>query len=205
MRYTGPKCKLCRREGVQLFLKGDRCKTQKCSALKKNYPPGMHGKLFGKKSEYGKQLREKQKLKRIYGITEKVIETYYSYANKMSGNTGENLLRLLTLRFDNIVSLAGLTKSRNAARQTITHGYFSINKKKTRTPSIMVKKGDILNITKGKDNDMLFGHIGKQKNRLPRWLKYDNQAGSLEIIDIPEEKELDKNIDMQLIIGFYSR
>lgn len=204
MRYTGSKCRLCRREGVQLFLKGDRCKTQKCSALRKNYPPGMHGKIFGKRSEYGKQLREKQKTKRIYGITEKMMQKYYNKAQKRSGNASDNLLRLLALRFDNVVYLSGFAKSRSMARQLISHGFFTINGKRSDTASIQLRQGDKISFKSGKSENPV-EELKKQNLKFPRWLKVDLKNIHCEVLEEPENKDFEKNIDTQLIIGFYSR
>ncbi len=205
MRYTGPKCRLCRKEGVQLFLKGERCRSQKCSALKKNYPPGDHGKMFKKKSEYGKQLREKKKTESIYGITGKVMKSYFEKAQKMSGDTSQNLLTLLYVRLDNIIYLSGLVESRNTARQLISHGFFKINNKRVKTPSINIKKGDIISLKDEQPNESIFGDLKKQKIKSPNWLRVDYKNIKCEILDIPKGKDLSTNIDTQLIIGFYSR
>ena len=205
MRYTGAKCRLCRREGLKLFLKGDRCQTQKCSVLRKNYAPGLHGKLLGKKSEYARQLREKQKAKRIFSITERQLKNYFLKANRMKGDKGQNLLRLRNLRLDNIIHVCGFAASRSLARQLVSHNYFEINKKRANIPSMQLKKGDKISLKGKKENPHLFEHLKKGKIQVPRWLKIDPKVVSCEVVENPEGPDLEISVDPLLIVEFYSR
>lgn len=200
MKHTGPKCKLCRREGVSL------CGRPKCAVLRKNYPPGQHGKVIGKQSEFGKQLREKQKAKRMYGITDKVMRNYLKKAQKMKGNTGYNLVKLLNMRLDNILYLGGISPTRKAARQLINHGFFYLNKKAINIPSVQLSIGDKIELKKSDKKNTVFSYLSKAKDLSPRWLKTNYTEISCEIMDIPNEKELEANIfNPQLIVELYSR
>ena len=149
-RYTGPSCRLCRREGMKLYLKGDRCYSDKCAITRRNYAPGQHGQGRKKVTEYGLQLREKQKVRRIYGINESQMVKYFKMADKMKGITGENLLKLLELRFDNVVYRMGFASSRAEARQLVTHGHFLLNGKKANIPSMLLSVGDVIELDDGK-------------------------------------------------------
>lgn len=205
MRYTGPKCRLCRREGVKLFLKGERCFTnEKC----RDYPPGMHGRSGKKQTEYGKLLREKQKAKRYFGVTEKYFQNAYKKAGRMDGRTGTNLIQILKRRLDNIIYESGLVCSRNTARQMVTHGFFTVNNKKAQTASMQLNIGDVIELKKKDKKDNFLSPLFKDKKKVltPRWLKVDPKEFTCEVIDIPNEKELEMQIiDPQLIVEYYSR
>ncbi|MBU1090089.1 30S ribosomal protein S4 [Patescibacteria group bacterium] len=203
MLYNGPKCRLCRREEKKLFLKGERCNTQKCAFLRKPDVPGKYGKnAFGKKTEYHTQLRAKQAGKRTFNLTEKQFKKYYEEANRLTGNTGENFIRLLETRLDNAVYRAGFAKSRNQARQLVNHGFFRIKGKRASTASIQVKTGDKIEVKKM--DSPIFAGIVKQKDASPKWLKVDLAKLTAEIVGIPEFTECEQ-IDTQTIVEFYSR
>jgi len=205
MHYTGPLCRLCRREGVKLFLKGARCNTQKCAIVRKNYVPGKYGKdQMGKKTEYHTQLRAKQKAKRIYGIQESQFVAYYKKANSIAGKTGENFQTLLELRFDNAVFRSGLGESRNQARQIVNHGLLRRNGRRANIVSMQVKVGDKFEVTDRLKASPLFAAFAKQKDGSPSWIKVDNANLSFEIVGMPETTESEQ-IDMQTIVEFYSR
>lgn len=202
------KCKTCRREGQKLFLKGDRCNTTKCAMVKRNFPPGIHGiKGYRRLTDYGKQLREKQKAKRTYRLLEKQFKNYFVKANKSKGNTEEVLLQLLEMRFDNIVYRAGFSKSRNLARQLITHEHFLINDKKVNIPSYQLKIGDIISV-KDKSKDIkLFVNLKEQvKNLEPvGWMSVDIKKLEIKVSDRPKIAEAKNEFDAKLIIEFYSK
>lgn len=207
MKYNGPKCRLCRREGLKLFLKGARCHTQKCAVVRKNYAPGIHGKVFSKLSEFGKQLREKQKAKRIYGLTERHLKNYYNKVTRIKGDKSQNLLKVLSLRLDNVVYLAGFAPSRSFARQLISHGFFTFNSKRANVASISVKIGDKVEL---KDKKKAAKVLQEMKNpttnyRPPAWLKVDPKNTSCEVVDLPQEADLEVIINPALIIEAYSR
>ncbi len=203
MLYNGPKCRLCRREGKKLFLKGDRCGTQKCAFARKPDVPGKYGKnSLGKKTEYHGQLRAKQAGKRTFGLTEKQFKKYYSEAARQEGNTGENFVQLLESRFDNVVFRTGFAKSRSQARQLVGHGFFTINGKRAKTASIDLKKGDKIEIRK--PDSPLFAEMAKLKDNSPSWLKVDLAKLTAEVTDKPEVTECEQ-IDLQTIVEFYSR
>lgn len=205
MHYTGPKCRLCRREGKKLFLKGDRCATQKCAFVRHSDVPGKFGKeQRGKKTEYHDQLRAKQTAKRIYGLTEKQFVAYYKEANRQEGNTSENFQRLLELRLDNAVFRAGLAPSRNAARQIVGHGLIRRNGRRNDIPSTVVKAGDTFAIKPQAATSPLFAGIAKQKDASPKWLKVDLAKLSFEVVGAPSIEESER-IDTQTIVEFYSR
>ncbi|MBT3864634.1 30S ribosomal protein S4 [Candidatus Peregrinibacteria bacterium] len=206
MRYTGPACRLCRREGEKLFLKGEKCTSQKCPLLKKNYAPGHKGNKsgFGKQSEYGRQLRNKQKAKRMYGVAEKPFRRYYGIATKQEGITGENLLRILEQRLDNVVYRSGLADSRAQARQFVSHGLIKLNNKKAKTPSQLVKIGDKIAIN-AKDGVQAFDGVEKKKDTSPKWLKVDLKKGESEVAFLPEKDDFEGSIDSQMIVEFYSK
>lgn len=196
-RYLGPKCRLCRREGEKLFLKGKRCNSPKCPLERKGaVPPGVHGRsVISKLSDFGKQLREKQKLKRIYGISETQLKKYFSMARKEKTNTGKALLRLLELRLDNVIYRLGFAQSRVKARQLIRHGFFQVDGRKVNIPSFIVKKGNKINVVK---------EISTEKDAfIPKWLELKGPVA--EVKDFPKEEDLPSNIDDQLIVEFYSR
>ena len=206
-RYRGSVCRLCRREGIKLYLKGSRCETAKCAIEKRAYPPGQHGQGRTKFSEYGIQLREKQKVKRIYGVLEKPFRNYFFKADKKKGVTGENLLQSLELRFDNVVYRIGLAPSRNAARQLIRHKHFNVNGKKMNVPSYILKQGDIItpspNKSKKKPVNEAIESI-KEKT-LPEWLSFDADSKQGIVQSIPTREDVKLPIEEQLIVELYSR
>ena len=206
-RYTGASCRQCRREGMKLFLKGDRCYTDKCAIVKRNYAPGQHGQGRKKLSNYGLQLREKQKVKRIYGILEKQFRNYYQEATRISGVSGENLLRLLELRLDNVVYRLGLAKSRSQARQFVYHGFISVNGKRMTIPSYCVKVGDKISIT---DRGNAIGQVKEivedlKSEYVPAWLSLDLSNKTGEIVTLPIREHIEYPINEQLIIEYYSK
>lgn len=206
MRDTGPKCRKCRREGEKLFLKGERCTTQKCAVVRRNTVPGQGGRPQKTKlSEYGKQLREKQKAKRIFGVTEKVFRNYYDKASQRKGITGDNLLILLETRLDNTIYRAGFADSRSQARQMVTHGLFEINGKKVDIPSILLKSGDKITLKERSAANSVVAKVGERKIKSPGWMKIDIQKKLIEILGYPEKDELEKSISINLIVEFYSR
>lgn len=205
-RDLSPKCKKCRREGKKLFLKGERCYGVKCAMIKRPYAPGEHGQArrMGL-SEYGIQLREKQKVKRTYGILEKQFRKYYEMASKAKGNTGSLLSSLLERRLDNAVYRLGLADSRNKARQLVNHGHFLLNGKKVDIPSCLVKEGDLISIKN--ENGACFQDLKKTlKNyKTPSWLSLEYQKLQGKVISLPVAKEIDIDIDIHLVIEHYSK
>lgn len=206
-RIIGPACKQCRREGEKLFLKGARCESPKCALVRKNYAPGMHGSKgsFGQKSEYSKQLREKQKAKRIFGIGERQFRNYYNTASTKTGITGEVFLGILELRMDNAVYRAGFASSRKQAREIVTHGLLKVNGKRVKTPSYSLKVGAIVEPTPRAKQSVLFTELSKKKDSSPNWIKVDLKAPSFEIVNLPDKKDLQQNIDAQMIVELYSK
>jgi small subunit ribosomal protein S4 len=204
-RHTKPVCRLCRREGNKLFLKGDRCYTEKCSFKRRSYAPGQHGQLPLKSSEYSIRLREKQKARRIYGISEKQFHTYFEKALKCRGVTGEKLLELLERRLDNVIYRLGFSPSRAQARQVVRHGHILINGRKVDIPSFSVKAGDVINVKEG-FSPKVKANLEKAGERTPpNWLSMN--AASLEgkIESIPERKDIGEAITESMIVEFYSR
>jgi len=193
-------CRKCRREGVKLFLKGERCFSAKCPISKRPYAPGQHGPTsFVKLSEYGKQLREKQKAKRVYGLSETQLKNYYLKSGKKGGDTSENLIQFLEMRLDSIIYRVGLCSSRSGARQLVNHGFSKINNTRADIPSIITRVGDNITIKKGaKIQD-------SEKSSLPSWLSFDSKKMAIEIKKIPAKEEIDLPFDINLIIEFYSR
>jgi len=206
-KYTGPKCRLCRREGIKLYLKGERCETQKCAMIRKNYAPGMHGpkSSFGKKSEYAKQLREKQKAKRIFSISEIQFREYYNKAAKTTGITADEILKLLETRLDNVIYRAGLASSRSQARQIVGHGLINLNGHSVTIPSIQVKIGDKFIIANKYKDSPLFTETAKKKPSNPKWLETDLKNLSGSMTRAPEKSELESSIAGHLIVEFYSK
>lgn len=205
MRDTGPKCRKCRREGEKLFLKGERCTTQKCAVVRRHTTPGQVSKGQSKLSEYGKQLREKQKAKRIFGVSEKVFRNYYDKASRRKGITGDNLLILLETRLDNAIYRAGFTDSRDQARQLVSHGLFEINDKKVDIPSILLTVGDKITLREKSKNNSIVSKAGERKVKSPDWMRIDISKNMIEIVRYPEKDELEKSILINLIVEFYSR
>jgi small subunit ribosomal protein S4 len=214
-RYTGPVCRLCRREGEKLFLKGARCTSPKCAVERRTYPPGQHGKdaqfKRGKSSDYNSQLREKQKARRIYGIMERQFTRYFFEAQRRPGQTGANLLELLETRFDNVVYRLGLADSRNHARQLVQHGHFDVNGVPTNIVSYDVRPGDEITVHEGSRNLRYFHEIRaymEERPKAPEWLTIDvNNATGLtaKMNRRPERRDIDLPLNEQLIVEFYSR
>ncbi len=206
-RYTGPSCKLCRREGKKLFLKGDRCLTDKCALSRRATVPGQHG--AGRKSvkEYGQHLREKQTARRYYGVQEKQFKKYYNVADKQEGIAGENLLSLLERRFDNVVYRMGLASSRKEARQLVRHAHFTLNGKKADIPSIILKVGDVVALKdKSRSSEKLKALMENMASvNAPKWLEVNADAASAKVIAIPAREDVDFDFNEQLIIEFYSK
>jgi len=207
-RYTDSVCRQCRREGEKLFLKGDRCYSEKCAIERKPYVPGMHGQGRRQKaSEYGLQLREKQKTKRIYGLMEKQFRNYFKKADRQKGVTGENLLRLLERRLDNVVYRLGFAASRKEARQLVNHGHFTLNGKKANIPSILVRVGDVIQVRESSKNSPKFQEIKEQAayRTPPEWLTVDveNMAGT--VLSYPSREQIDTPVSEQFIVELYSR
>ena len=210
-RYTGPVCKLCRREGEKLFLKGSRCMTPKCSFERRSYPPGQHGRegqfRRGRASDYLLQLREKQKARRIYGIMERQFSRYFERASLRSGLTGSNLLILLESRLDNVVYRLGLATSRAQARQLVSHGHFMLNGRRTDVPSALVSAGDLISLRPQSATRAYFKELRQDidDRQVPRWLSLDtgNLTGS--ILNLPVREDIDVSLNEQLIVEYYSR
>lgn len=206
-RYTGPSCKLCRREGMKLYLKGERCYKDKCGVEKKGYPPGQHGQLKKKLSDYGVQLREKQKVKRIYGLLESQFRLYFERATKMKGITGENLLQLLERRLDNAVYRAGFASSRAQARQLVRHNHFTVNGKKVNIPSYLLKVGDVIELReKSRDNKLIVESLETSEGRgTADWMSIDKAAFKAVVNRLPERSDIGYDIQEHLIVELYSK
>ena len=206
-RYTGPACKLCRREGVKLFLKGDRCLSGKCSLDKRSYAPGQHGQRRSKTSEYGLQLREKQKARRIYGVNEKPFRTYFEEAERKGGVTGENLLFILEERFDNVVYRLGFADSRAQARQFIRHNHFTLNGKKANIPSMQLKVGDVIQLKESSKSSAVIKNIVENlgAKKPPAWLELDVDNLSAKVVKLPTKEDIDIPVDEQMIVELYSK
>ena len=206
-RYTGSVCRLCRREGAKLFLKGDRCFSEKCAIEKRNYPPGQHGQGRVRFSDFGVQLREKQKVKRMYGLLEKQFRSTFDAASNMRGRAGENLLMLLERRLDNVVFRMGFATSRSEARQLVRHGHFQLNGRKAMTPSILVRPGWKVTL---RDKSQKVVRIAAaletvEGRSLPQWLEIDKDNFEGTIVQLPAREDITLPIDEQLIVEFYSR
>ena len=206
-RYNGSVCRLCRRESTKLFLKGDRCYTEKCAIEKRAYPPGMHGQGRTRFSDYGVQLREKQKVKRMYGLLEHQFRSTFDSAARMKGRAGENLLILLERRLDNVVFRLGFATSRNEARQLIKHGHFRLNGKKAATPSIRVRPGQIVTLRERSQKvERVTAALDALEGRsLPQWLEIDKDNFSGTVKQLPVREDITLPIDEQLIVELYSR
>jgi small subunit ribosomal protein S4 len=205
-RYTGSVCKLCRREGQKLFLKGERCYF-KCAFERRNYPPGQHGQIREKQKDYGIRLREKQKMRRIYGILERQFRRYFHLAERQKGVTGENLLRILESRFDNIVYRAGLAASRAEARQLVLHNHFTINSRKVNIPSYLTKAGDAIQV---RDKSTSVDKIQRamdaaQQRGIPEWLELDRDRMQVTIKALPSRDQVPESIEEQLVVELYSK
>ena len=204
-KYTNADCKLCRREGAKLFLKGERCTSKKCAMEKRPVAPGMHGVTRKKASEYNIQLREKQKVKRAYGLLEKQFREYYEEAERMRGVTGESMLTLIEKRLDNVVYRMGIGSSRAQSRQIVNHGHITVNGKDVDIPSYEVKTGDVIAVKESKKDNALFKELRGAKIVMPRWVEFDTESFTGKIIDNPKREDIDLNINEQLIIELYSK
>lgn len=204
-RYTGPDCRQCRREGCKLFLKGERCVSPKCAMEKRPVPSGQHGMQRKKEKEYGTQLREKQKVKRLYGILERQFRGYYEEAERRKGVTGENLLSMLERRLDNVIYRMGIGSSRSEARQIVSHCHITVNGKSVNIPSFQVSKGDIIAIKENKRELEMFKSLKGQKPSMPKWLEFHGDKLSGKILELPARDDIDLNIHENLIIELYSK
>ena len=205
-RYTGPVCRLCRREGLKLFLKGSRCFTEKCAIERRNYPPGQHGLGRSKRSAYGEQLREKQKAKRIYGLIEGQFRRYFERAEREKGVTGENLLRLLERRLDNVVFRLGFAASRSEARQAVRHGHVQVNGRKASLPSFLVKVGDQVQLraTSGLQ-ERVAENLSAGRGQVPQWLELTAAEKRGVIRSLPLRDDIQIPVQEQLIVELYSK
>ena len=204
-RYTGPSCKLCRREGTKLYLKGERCLSDKCAFNRRTSAPGQHGAAKKKLTEYGMQLREKQKAKRYYGVLEKQFKNYYVKADNQEGIAGENLLRLLERRLDNVVFRMGLANSHKEARQLVLHGHFTLNGHKANIPSILVRVGDVIAV-KETESTKIKGLVETMGDKIaPKWLDLDKTNLSVKVVNAPARDDIDYEVDEQQIVEFYSK
>jgi small subunit ribosomal protein S4 len=210
-RYTGPSCKLCRREGEKLFLKGERCYTAKCAIDRRPYAPGEHGRSGGlpggRASDYARQLRAKQKARRIYGVLERQFRRYFEVASQKRGLTGLNLLQTLELRLDNVVYRMGLAENRSQARQLVTHGHFVVNGRRTDVPSMLLKPGDVISVRENSAGNKFFKELAEvaEKRTCQLWLERDLSTKGGRVLRMPERGEIDGNLDEQLIVEYYSR
>lgn len=204
--YREAKCRLCRREGGKLFLKGDKCYTGKCPFEKRPVAPSQHGLSRKKVSEYGQQLREKQKVKRIYGVQEGQFREYYEKADRMKGITGENMLSLLERRLDNVIYRMGIGVSRAQARQLVNHGHFTVNGKKVNIPSYIVKKGDVIAVKEGKEGNKFFTELKSAKpGTTPKWVEFNPEKLEGKVLELPAREDIDSQIAEHMIVELYSK
>ncbi len=206
-RYTGPVCRLCRREGEKLFLKGDRCYSSKCAVERREGPPGVHSRSRGRFSEYKVQLREKQKVKRMYGLLEKQFRSLFFQADAKKGVTGENLLQLLESRLDNMVYRAGFSSSRSEGRHYVSHGHFLVNGKQVTIPSYRIQEGDVITVKEdsrgnGRINESI---MAVEARRVPEWIELDKGAYAAKIRALPTREQLTHPMKEQLIVELYSK
>ena len=206
-RYTGSVCRQCRREGTKLFLKGDRCYSEKCAINKRHTPPGMHGQGRKKQSEYGIQLREKQKVRRAYGVLESQFSKYYEMASNMRGVTGENMLSLLERRLDNVCYRLGFGDSRPMARQMVTHGHILVNGKKVDIASFLIKDGDVISVREKSADSEFFKTLKEQgaARSIPKWLELNAEKLTGKVVALPKRDDVDLTIEEHLIVEYYSR
>jgi small subunit ribosomal protein S4 len=204
-RDTSPQCKQCRREGIKLFLKGERCLTDKCGVERRAYPPGDHGRGRQKQSEYRLQLREKQKARRFYGVLEKQFRSYYAKASRQDGVTGENLLRLLETRFDNVLVRLGFAASRRQARQMVLHGHWTINGRRVNIPSYQVRPNDVIALKATSKATQTTRDATELISVVPAWLQADHDGLTAKILRLPERSEIDTPVQEQLIVELYSK
>lgn len=206
-RYTGAVCKLCRREGKKLFLKGERCYTGKCAFERRSYAPGQHGQSRKKTSEYGMQLRAKQQARRYYGIQEGQFHKYFLMAERRQGMTGENLLKICEIRLDNVAYLLGWASSRAEARQLTTHGHYLVNGKKVDIPSYLLKEGDVVSLRqKSLDSDKIKAVLEANGSRpVPEWLDKDSENMTAKVVKMPDREQIEVPVEEHLIVEFYSK
>ena len=206
-RYTDAQCRVCRREGCKLFLKGERCYSDKCSISRRNYAPGDHGQKKAKLSEYGTQLREKQKTKSYYGVGEKQFRGYFQMASNKKGVTGDNLLQILESRLDNVVYRLGFGASRAQARQLVNHGQFAVNGKKVDIPSYLVKAGDVITVRENKkENATIKANVEANAARpVPAWLELNNETLSGKVVRLASREDVDIPVEEHLIVELYSK
>ena len=206
-RYTDEQCRICRREGQKLFLKGSRCYSDKCSISRRNYAPGQHGQKRAKLSEYGTQLREKQKTKSYYGVGEKQFRGYFEMASNKKGITGDNLLQILESRLDNVVYRLGFGASRAQARQLVNHGHFDVNGQKVDIPSYLVKAGDVITVRENKkENGAIKANIEANSARpVPAWLELNNETLSGKVVRLASREDVDIPVEEHLIVELYSK
>ena len=206
-RYTGPACKLCRREGKKLYLKGERCTSGKCALERRSTAPGQHGAAKKKMGEYGVQLREKQATRRYYGVLEKQFKNYYAEADRKEGMTGENLLIILERRLDNVVYRMGLAESHKEARQLVLHAHFTLNGKKVNVPSILVKPGDVVAVKETSRDSAKFKALAEalEGKTAPKWLDVDKATLQGKVVSYPAREDIDFDFNEQLIVELYSK
>jgi len=206
-RYTGPACRICRRQGEKLMLKGAKCLTPKCPVVRRHSPPGQHSGARRKVSEYSLQLREKQKTRLIYGVLERQFRRHFAEAERHPGQSGENLLQILELRLDNVVYRLGFADSRRQARQLVQHGHITVNGRVTTIPSYHAKEGDVIAWKEGSSKTVLYQMVAKdiESKFIPGWLSLDQSSLSGQVLSAPERSEIDSTIDERLIVAFYSR
>ena len=206
-RYTGPACKLCRREGKKLYLKGERCTSGKCALERRSTAPGQHGAAKKKMGEYGVQLREKQATGRYYGVLEKQFKNYYAEADRKEGMTGENLLILLERRLDNTVYRMGLAESHKEARQLVLHAHFTLNGKKVNVPSILVKPGDVIAVKESSRDSAKIKALAEalESKTAPKWLDVDKTNLTAKVVSFPAREDIDYDFNEQLIVELYSK
>jgi small subunit ribosomal protein S4 len=204
-RETGSQCKQCRREGMKLFLKGERCLTDKCGVERRAYPPGDHGRGRMKQSEYRLQLREKQKARRFYGVLEGQFRTYYDKASRQPGVTGENLLRLLETRLDNVLVRLGFAASRRQARQLVRHGHWTINGRRVDIPSYQVRPGEVLAFKAGSGAETVVRDSTEMISSVPAWLEADHDSLTAKVLRLPDRDEIVTPVQEQLIVELYSK
>jgi small subunit ribosomal protein S4 len=204
-RDTGPQCKQCRREGEKLFLKGERCLTDKCAVERRNYPPGDHGRGRSRQSEYRVQLREKQKARRYYGVLENQFRNYYAHASRQSGVTGENLLRMLETRLDNVLVRLGFASSRRQARQLVRHGHWLINGRRVDIPSYQVRTDDVITLKPGSKADATIRDATELVSVVPAWLQADHDGLTAKVLRHPGRDEIAAPVQEQLIVELYSK
>ena len=206
-RYTGPSCRMCRREGVKLYLKGERCTSSKCAFEHRSTAPGQHGAARKKVEEYGIQLREKQKARRYYGVLESQFKKYFEIANAKEGMTGENLLILLERRLDNVVYRMGMAESRKEARQLVLHGHFTLNGKKANIPSILVKAGDVISVKESSRDSVKIKELAEalEGQIKPKWLDVNSASLTAKVVNLPVREDIDFPFEEQLIVELYSK